>query len=197
MLSTLAPSCLISIAGGKPRNATSYQRCSREPRAASFTRRRSERLKPSATAVVAAAADAASRSSSSSSPSPWLCPACSSALCFSEDFKTFSCPQNHCFDVAREGYVNLVRTGRKAKKSGAAPAGDAPEALAARGRFFAAGHFDRVVDAAADAVMEVLQRSGAGEGEGSGATVLDAGCGEGAYLRRLSRRLLATSTPLL
>lgn len=94
--------------------------------------------------------------------------------------------------MAKEGYVNLVRAGRKARKTGAAPAGDAPEALAARGRFFAAGHFDRVMDAAADAVMDVLSRGG--ETATTATTVLDAGCGEGSYLRRLARRLAAAST---
>ena len=102
--------------------------------------------------------------------------------------------------MSKEGYVNLVRAGRKARKMGAAPAGDAPEALAARGRFFAAGHFDRVMDAAADAVLEVLRRGGGHEGRGgrgettttTTTTILDAGCGEGAYLRSVARRLAAS-----
>lgn len=186
--SVLAPSCRLSIARGKePRHKVSYYRCRSQRRAAaSLTRRGSEERSKWPLATAAS-------TSSSSSSSPWLCPTCAAPLRPSDDTnKTLSCPQGHCFDVAKEGYVNLVRAGRKAKKTGAAPAGDAPEALAARGRFFAAGHFDRVMDAAADAVMDVLNRGG--ETATTATTVLDAGCGEGSYLRRLARRLAAAST---
>ena len=167
-----------------------------------MTPRRAERFQPSTLAATAVASTSSSSPSSSSAlslpSSPWLCPACSSPLSRSEEGanKTLTCPQNHCYDLSKEGYVNLVRAGRKAKKSGAAPAGDAPEALAARGRFLAAGHFDRVMEAAADAVMEVLlRRKGEGREPGTTTTILDAGCGEGAYLRRLSHRLASSSFP--
>ncbi len=53
-----------------------------------------------------------------------------------------------------------------------------------------------MMDAAADAVLGVLQRRGGGGGgeEAAAMTVLDAGCGEGAYLRRLARRLASSAT---
>jgi 23S rRNA (guanine745-N1)-methyltransferase len=192
MLSVLARRCRLPIRRQarciETHREPPLPRCRKEERA-STPKRLNRRGVQSSTAVVVAASTSSSPSSSSSSLSPWLCPACSSPLSPSEDGKSLSCPQNHCYDLARERYVNLLRSGRKAKKTGAAPAGDAPEALAARGRFFAAGHFDAVMDAAADAVLKVLERRSGDEKR----TVLDAGCGEGAYLRRLSHRLASSS----
>ena len=219
MLSSLPPSCRLSTLRHEARHeAASHLRCLIESSAAALTTQRSERfnraLAPPPTATATArrrAAGAASASASSALPppppppprhhhhhhhdlSPWLCPVCSAPLSFSEDVKSLSCAQNHCYDLAKEGYVNLVRSGRKAKKAGAALAGDAPESLAARGRFFAAGHFDRVMDAAAEAVLRVLERGREkGTEATTTATVLDAGCGEGAYLRRLGLRLSSSS----
>ena len=130
MLSVLARRCRLPIRRQarciETHREPPLPRCRKEERA-STPKRLNRRGVQSSTAVVVAASTSSSPSSSSSSLSPWLCPACSSPLSPSEDGKSLSCPQNHCYDLARERYVNLLRSGRKAKKTGAAPPGDAPD----------------------------------------------------------------------
>jgi len=77
--------------------------------------------------------------------------------------------------------VFLLPTGRKKRETGG-PAGDADAQVKARRAFFDGGHYDPILAAAAGAVGAVVQRR-----RGSTApVVLDAGCGEGAYVRALS-----------
>lgn len=77
-------------------------------------------------------------------PFTWLrCPHC--AQPFDRDGGSLRCPANHTFDVARQGYVNLL--GRAAPKNA-----DTADMLDARSRFLAAGHFDPIAAAVADAV---------------------------------------------
>ena len=77
------------------------------------------------------------------------------------------CVAGHGFDRAREGYVNLLPGGRL---KGREP-GDNAEMTAARRAVFDAGHYRPVMTAVAAAVDA-----------GSPVHVVDAGCGEGAYL---------------
>ncbi|NJP32776.1 putative RNA methyltransferase [Micromonospora thermarum] len=61
------------------------------------------------------------------------------------------CPRRHSFDVARQGYVNLL--------AGRAPhAGDTAEMVAARADFLAAGHYDLISAALTDAATEAVAR---------------------------------------
>ena len=39
-----------------------------------------------------------------------ICPVCGNALSFQD--KTAICEKNHRFDIAREGYVNLLRSSK-------------------------------------------------------------------------------------
>ena len=39
-------------------------------------------------------------------PAQYQCPLCEQALSFDE--RTFRCENNHCFDLAKENYVNLL-----------------------------------------------------------------------------------------
>lgn len=96
------------------------------------------------------------------------------------------CPAGHAVDVAKEGHVFLLPNGRK-KRESAGPAGDAHAQVAARRAFFDAGWYDPILRAGADAVCEVLLSRGTeGTAASSPAVVLDAGCGEGAYLAALA-----------
>jgi 23S rRNA (guanine745-N1)-methyltransferase len=86
----------------------------------------------------------------------------------------------------------LLPTGRK-KRESAGPAGDSDSQVRARRAFFDGGHYDPILTAAADAVCAVLASQGAGRGGGAESAsfshplvVLDAGCGEGAYLGALA-----------
>lgn len=89
--------------------------------------------------------------------------------------KTWRCENGHSFDVARQGYVHLLPV---QKKKSLDP-GDSKEMVAARQRFLNAGFYTKIADAVSDLVLESLPEEGMG-------SVLDAGSGEGYYLRHLS-----------
>jgi 23S rRNA (guanine745-N1)-methyltransferase len=91
------------------------------------------------------------------------CPACHEPLARAE--ASWRCPAGHSFDVARDGYVNLLAPGGAGR-------GDTRAMLQSRRAFLDAGFYDRL----ADELVAFAPPGGA---------VLDAGCGEGFYLRRL------------
>ena len=45
----------------------------------------------------------------------YLCPLCTQAL--SREFSSYRCDNNHCFDQAKEGYVNLLPVQHKHSKA--------------------------------------------------------------------------------
>ena len=103
-----------------------------------------------------------------SSPTPvsvLACPHCGLALANID--RSAVCGNNHSFDRAREGYLNLLVGGRL--PAGTTP-GDTSESLAARRRFLSTGAYRPIADAVARAI---------GSPDGP---VLDVGCGEGWYL---------------
>jgi 23S rRNA (guanine745-N1)-methyltransferase len=91
------------------------------------------------------------------------CPVCGDDLTLADT--TLRCPAGHSFDVARQGYVNLV-PGRA----------DTPEMVEARDAFLRAGHFRPLASALAE---------DAGQAGGAAATVVDLGAGTGHYLARV------------
>jgi 23S rRNA (guanine745-N1)-methyltransferase len=103
------------------------------------------------------------------------CPHCLESL--AEQDAEFDCPAGHHFDRATEGYVNLLPGGRLKSR----PAGDDESMVRARRRVFDAGMYDPVMSA----VAEHVARSPV-------ANVIDAGCGEGAYLAAVTTRSGAT-----
>jgi SAM-dependent methyltransferase len=105
------------------------------------------------------------------------CPFCSLPL--SVVGNTFSCANAHSFDVAREGYVNLLR-----KKL----PGDTKEMLVARRQFLEQDYYQPLSDRLNELVYAHLSTAAP--------KVLDAGCGEGYYLGRL-QRLLAEKQPAI
>jgi 23S rRNA (guanine745-N1)-methyltransferase len=102
-----------------------------------------------------------------------VCPYCGDAL--ARAATTLRCPMGHVFDIARQGYVNLLTTDRKA------PAGDTAAMVAARDSFLAAGHFDQLAAA--------LAAEAAGVAAAPGTCVVDAGAGTGFYLAAVLNQL--------
>ncbi|SIN33192.1 putative RNA methyltransferase [Micromonospora cremea] len=85
------------------------------------------------------------------------------------------CPRRHSFDIARQGYVNLL--------AGRAPhAGDSAEMVAARADFLAAGHYDLISAALADAAALAVHQLGTTPPVDAYPLVVDAGAGTGRYL---------------
>ncbi|MEU7849751.1 putative RNA methyltransferase [Micromonospora parva] len=84
------------------------------------------------------------------------CPVCGEPLAETTagTARALRCPRRHSFDIARQGYVNLL--------AGRAPhAGDTPEMVAARADFLAAGHYDVIAAALATAATDAVGRLGA------------------------------------
>jgi 23S rRNA (guanine745-N1)-methyltransferase len=106
----------------------------------------------------------------------FACPVCAQPL--SRDGAAVRCPRSHTFDLAREGYVNLLLAQHRSSKD----PGYSKEMIAGRRDFFDAGHYEPLADDVARLVVEQLP-------EAPSRVVLDAGCGEGYYLRRLGREL--------
>ncbi|WP_433316331.1 putative RNA methyltransferase [Micromonospora chersina] len=98
------------------------------------------------------------------------CPVCAEPLAETTagTARALRCPRRHSFDIARQGYVNLL--------AGRAPhTGDSAEMVAARADFLAAGHYDPVAAALAAKAREIVS------GEAY-PLVVDAGAGTGWYL---------------
>lgn len=86
---------------------------------------------------------------------------------------TWRCANGHAFDVASQGYANLLPVQYKRSRD----PGDSKEMVAARRRFLNSGAYQPIAEAVSHAVLAGLPAT---------ASCLDAGCGEGYYLRQLS-----------
>lgn len=93
-----------------------------------------------------------------------LCPLCRLAL--ERDPKAWHCANGHSFDVAREGYVNLLPVQHK----NSLEPGDDPQMVMARREFLQAGHYRPLLDAVLETLAPLSLRS-----------LVDVGCGEGSY----------------
>lgn len=85
------------------------------------------------------------------------------------------CAGGHSFDIASQGYSHLLPVQNKRSRD----PGDSKEMVACRQRFLDAGHYRPIADAASHAVL-------ADTAPDATVCCLDAGCGEGYYLRQLT-----------
>ena len=88
---------------------------------------------------------------------------------------TWRCPSGHSFDIASHGYANLLPVQQKRSRD----PGDSKEMVAARRRFLNAGHYQPIAAAVSRAAL-------AEQPANATISCLDAGCGEGYYLRQLA-----------
>jgi len=107
------------------------------------------------------------------------CPLCKSGFIAAAD--ALVCRKGHSFDLAREGYVNLL-SGRSRRP---AAGGDGPAQLRHRAAFLDAGHLDALLTT----IGSQVERS-------SPERILDAGSGTGHHLARIVARLPGTITGL-
>ncbi|MCC2615830.1 23S rRNA (guanine(745)-N(1))-methyltransferase [Aestuariibacter halophilus] len=106
----------------------------------------------------------------------WICPACRQAM--TQQGRQWCCEQQHSYDCAKEGYVNLLLVQHKNSKD----PGDNKAMINARRAFLRAGFYAPLAERIVEAMFSHL----APDAE----QILDAGCGEGYYLAQLQERLL-------
>ncbi len=102
-----------------------------------------------------------------------ICPICGRELYRQE--KQFLCENRHSFDVARQGYVNLLTVQQKHSLT----PGDTREQVLSRRSFLEAGYYAPIARALLDTARKY---DVSGE-------ILDIGCGEGWYSAQLAKAL--------
>lgn len=95
-----------------------------------------------------------------------ICPLCRSPL--QQHNRQWQCANNHSFDQAKQGHINLLPVQQKRSKQ----PGDSKEMVAARTAWLSQGHYQPIADQLAALVAPHSK-------------VLDAGCGDGYYLQQL------------
>ena len=87
----------------------------------------------------------------------------------------WTCASGHSFDIASQGYTDLLPVQHKRSRD----PGDSKEMVAARRRFLTAGFYQPIAAAVSRAVLADLPAD-------ASINCLDAGCGEGYYLRQMA-----------
>ncbi|MEH6583817.1 MAG: methyltransferase domain-containing protein [Halioglobus sp.] len=99
-------------------------------------------------------------------------------LPLSQQGNCLRCEDGHSFDLARQGYVNLLAASDKRSRD----PGDSKAMVIARRDFLDSGHYQPVAHKLAEMVMPQLDED---------AVLVDAGCGEGYYLHQLLQQMTA------
>lgn len=114
-----------------------------------------------------------------------LCPLCSAPLERAQ--RQWRCSSNHSFDIARQGYVNLLPVQHKKSRE----PGDSKAMVRARRNFLEQGFYRPIAEKLTALALERTSDKSAA----SPFAVLDAGCGEGYYLAYLIRALGSLQYP--
>ena len=99
----------------------------------------------------------------------FICPVCRKELELHE--KSYICSNNHCFDKAKSGYVNLFQ-GKGTVH------GDNKLMVNARKSFLSKGYYSKLMENFCDTVKKYAPRN---------AVIVDAGCGEGYYTVNMAK----------
>lgn len=100
-----------------------------------------------------------------------ICPLDSHVLSVVDD--VLKCSNGHCFDIAKQGYVNLLPVQNKRSSD----PGDSKEMVSARQSFLRAGYYESI----SFNLLRILRQLNVDNTY----VVLDAGCGEGYYLAKI------------
>ena len=103
----------------------------------------------------------------------YKCPVCGQEL--KKDEKVYVCDLKHSYDIAKQGYVNLLLANQKNSKS----PGDSKEMVENRRYFLEQGYYDRLSDQLNEFILKSIQDST------HPTSILDLGCGEGFYAHKL------------
>lgn len=105
---------------------------------------------------------------------PYICPICQSPLLQHLPSKGYFCKNKHHFDLAKEGYLNLLPAQYKKSKE----PGDSRAMMRARRNFLEAGFYQPMAQALAKIIDTHKSAT-------TPMHILDVGCGEGYYCRQL------------
>ena len=105
---------------------------------------------------------------------PYICPICQNPLMQHLPSKGYYCSKKHHFDLAKEGYLNLLPAQHKKSKE----PGDSRAMMRARRNFLEAGFYQPMAEALAN-IINTYQP------ETTPMHILDVGCGEGYYCRQI------------
>lgn len=105
----------------------------------------------------------------------FICPICGENL--TKKDKYYTCNKNHSFDIAKEGYVNLLPIKSKKSKN----PGDNLDMITARRTFLQSGHYEKL----GLNLVSVIESLGLGKNS----SILDLGCGEGYYTSLIKSKL--------
>jgi 23S rRNA (guanine745-N1)-methyltransferase len=113
-----------------------------------------------------------------------LCPVCKESLHANESNKSLSCVNNHSFDRARQGYLNLLLAHKKNSKN----PGDSQEMVMARQAFLNSDFYRPISESLNQIIVDSALKISALKLE-QPIQVLDIGCGEGYYSQRMHNSL--------
>ncbi len=106
----------------------------------------------------------------------FVCPV--DGLALLQKDRSLTCAKKHVYDLAREGYCNLLLVQQKATLD----PGDSKEMVSARRRFLDGGYFAPIADKLFKRISEIASKK-----KDTPLRIVDAGCGEGYYLDHLEK----------
>lgn len=121
------------------------------------------------------------------------CPICENYLLPTADGKSYGCEKQHHFDLAKQGYLNLLPPHHKGSKN----PGDSKEMVSARRLFLAQGFYAPVAQSISEQLVTFMDAGEAYFSEHKTIRVLDLGCGEGYYSSQVRHNLSTYVSPSL
>ena len=106
-----------------------------------------------------------------------VCPVCKEKLVKDNGNKIYKCENNHTYDIAKQGYVNLLISNQKRSKN----PGDSKEMVLSRIDFLSRGYYKLLCDKINEIIFKCLNEVK----NNNEFNILDLGCGEWYYLTNL------------
>lgn len=108
-----------------------------------------------------------------------ICPKCHQSMIKKDN--SYLCPNNHCYDIAKSKYINLLLNPDKATTN----PGDSKESLLARKAYLNKGYYDGIARCVINTIKEY---------QSTNLQILDLGCGEGYYTNKVKEALGSSNT---
>ncbi len=109
------------------------------------------------------------------------CPVCGQSLL--KELKNYTCPAKHIYDIAKQGYCNLLLANQKLSKE----PGDSKTMVQSRKEFLNTGHYSALANSISKIVLKHYSNCS------TPYNILDSGCGEGYYLDYLEKNIIKSN----